>query len=111
MKTLIVCILLAQCPPVLAQNEVSFTQKKAEPPKESNFYHKGMDGQTISVKGYVVDEPRSSTAEGSGFGRKILASANPIPASRPSQRPMRNDRRITATQGSSLDAAPGMLSS
>jgi hypothetical protein len=51
------------------------------------------------------------TADGSGFGRKILAIATLIPASNPAQSPMRNDRRITPGEGSSLDVAHRMLSS
>src|SRR5438445_1088991 len=37
-------------------------------------------------------EPRSRIAEDSGFGRRILASANPMPTSSPSHRPIRNVR-------------------
>jgi hypothetical protein len=59
----------------------------------------------------LVVEPTSRTAVGSGLGRKILANAKPIPVSTPNHRPMRNDRRITAVQRSSLDAEPVVLAS
>ena len=72
-------------------------------------------GVAVSSGGHsrtpLVVEPTSSTAVGSGFGRKILANAKAIPVNNPSHRPMRNDRRITAVQRSSLDDGPVVLAS